>query len=102
MLGSFKILILAIDEAFKAAPPAGSRIISGERVQRALEVLASIIHASDEDGPSIIIKDYLLGEKEKTQGKRVGGAKIRHREPHRLSNDYPAHSSTDKQSITTN
>ena len=33
---------LAIDKAFKAAPPAGSRIISVEKVQRVLAVLAPI------------------------------------------------------------
>jgi hypothetical protein len=58
----------AIDKAPKPAPPAGSRIISVEKVQRVLEVLASIINVSDEYGPSSIIKEYLLGEKEKTKG----------------------------------
>ena len=38
----------AIDEAFKIAPPAGSRIISVEKVKRVLTVLASITDASDE------------------------------------------------------
>ena len=54
----------AIDEAFKVAPPTGSRIISVEKVQHVLEVLASIISASDEYGPGSIIKEYLLGESE--------------------------------------
>ena len=57
----------AIDEASKVAPPAGSRIISVEKVQRVLEVLASIIKASDEHGPSSILEEYLLGEKEKSR-----------------------------------
>ena len=52
---------------FKTAPPAGSRIISVEKVQRVLEVLASITNASDEYGPGSIIEEYLLGEKEKTK-----------------------------------
>ena len=45
----------------------GSRIISVEKVQRVLAVLASITNASDEYGPSSIVKEYLLGEKEKTK-----------------------------------
>ena len=57
----------AIDEAFKVAPPTGSRIISVEKVQHVLAVLASIINVSDEYGPSSIIKEYLLGETEKTK-----------------------------------
>ena len=57
----------AIDKAPKPAPPAGSRIISVEKVQRVLEVLASITKASDADEPGRIIKEYLLGEKEKTK-----------------------------------
>ena len=62
----------AIDEAPKPIPPAGSRIISVEKVQRVLEVLASIINVSDEYGPSGIVKEYLLGEKEKTKGGESG------------------------------
>ena len=58
----------AIDEALEVALPAGSRIISVEKVQHVLDVLGSITDASDEYGPSSIIKDYLLGEKEKTMG----------------------------------
>ena len=37
----------AIDEAFKIAPPAGSRIISVEKARLVLMVLAPIINASD-------------------------------------------------------
>ena len=56
---------LAIDEAFKTATPVGSRIISVEKVQLVLDVLAPITSASDKYGPGIIIEEYLLGEKEK-------------------------------------
>jgi hypothetical protein len=57
----------AIDEAPKVAPSAGSRIISVEKVQRVLDVLAPIIKASDKYGPSSIIEEHLLGETEKTK-----------------------------------
>ena len=52
----------AIDEALKTALPAGSRIISVEKVQRVLDVLAPITSASDKYGPGSIIKDYLVNE----------------------------------------
>ena len=58
---------LAIDEAPKSVPPAGSRIISIEKVQRVLDVLGLITGESVKQGPGIIIKEYLLGEKEKTK-----------------------------------
>ena len=64
----------AIDEAFKTAPPAGSRIISVEKVQHLLTVSASITGASAGDRPGSSIRDYLLGEKERTNGRRVGDA----------------------------
>ena len=57
----------AIDKALETAPPAGSRIISVEKVQHVLEVLAPITNASDEYGPGSIVEEYLLGEKEKTK-----------------------------------
>ena len=57
----------AIDDALKPVPHAGSRIIPVEMVQRALAALAPIINASDEYGPGIIIKEYILGEKETTR-----------------------------------
>ena len=55
-------------EAFKTAPPAGSRIISIEKVQHLLTVSAPITGASAGDRPGSIIRDYLLGEKERTMG----------------------------------
>ena len=53
----------AIDKAFKAALPAGSRHLRPiERAQHALAVFASIIKASDEYGPGSILASYLVGE----------------------------------------
>ena len=57
----------AIDKAFKAAPPAGSRHLLQSKRPAFWTVLASITKASDADRPGSIIKDYLLGEKEKTK-----------------------------------
>ena len=71
--GDYSKFHLAIDEAFKAALPAGSRIISVEKVQCVLEVLVPITRASDEYGPGRIIKDYLLGEKENTKKHKLEG-----------------------------
>ena len=65
--GNYPKFRQAIGKALEVALPAGSRIISIEKVQRVLEVLAPIIKASDEYGPSSIIKEYLLGEKETTK-----------------------------------
>ena len=56
----------AIDEASRPAPPAGSR--HHRPVEKVMSnVLASITDASDEHEPGSIIKEYLLGEKEKTK-----------------------------------
>ena len=61
----------AIDKALKAAPPAGSRIISVEKVQSVLKVFTSITGASDKYGPGSIIEEYLHGEVE-VQGTGAG------------------------------
>ena len=53
----------AIDEAPKPVPPAGTRIISIEKAQRVLAVLAPITSAFDEYGPGNILASYLVGEK---------------------------------------
>ena len=69
----------AIDEAFKVAPPAGSRHL--RPIERAVwEVLASITDGSDASiDQAASSSDYLLGEKEKTKEGEPESARSRHR-----------------------